>query len=62
MGADAFVQQLGTPRGSGPSHSVRAPSPIVLRRSEGDPERPLKGLCGGGLVSFRGVSAIGEQP
>eukprot|EP00969_Alexandrium_andersonii_P322772 14260734-Alexandrium_andersonii.AAC.1 len=53
---------FGAPRSGASSCPVRALPPIVRRPSGGGPERALKGLCGWGLASLLGVSAIGRRP
>eukprot|EP00969_Alexandrium_andersonii_P367278 15470365-Alexandrium_andersonii.AAC.1 len=59
---DGHIEQRVAARSGAPSCPVRAPSPTVRGLSKGDPERVLKGLCGGGLASVRGVSAMGRRP
>eukprot|EP00969_Alexandrium_andersonii_P254277 11238603-Alexandrium_andersonii.AAC.1 len=51
MGEETFTQQLGAPRSSASSCSVRALSPIVWCPFGGGSEGVQVSLCGGGLPS-----------
>eukprot|EP00969_Alexandrium_andersonii_P276886 12238967-Alexandrium_andersonii.AAC.1 len=61
MGESAPTGQLGAFHGA-PSGRVKASSPTGRRLSGDGPERGLQGLCGGGLASRLGVSAVGKRP
>eukprot|EP00969_Alexandrium_andersonii_P053747 2364767-Alexandrium_andersonii.AAC.1 len=61
MGESALTGQLRAPLRGTQSCCAIASSPVVRCQSGCGPQRAPRGLCGGGLASFLGISATSRR-